>query len=685
MDARITLRRGLLAFALTVPAGAYAQGGKPTPIAPVEVVATRTPEAPHDVPASIEVIPGDQLRARGVASLKDALTLATGISIAPGGDMGPAGIVPEIWGLREFDAFLLVVDGVPWGGAFNPATTTVSLRDVERIEILRGPAPVTFGATSFVGVIHVVHKAAAVDAKYLEAFGGSYGSGGVSLDMPVKTLMPDWKARLSADAEKQGFKDSRTGYQKAHASLRASTGDDARKTWFTVDGTVISQDPASPHPREGAALSTQTPLDANYNPSGAYLDEGRVAIQAGMDRPLGGATWGTTASYTFSSQRILRGFLTNIANTGNNASGFKEEIDINDIYVDSHLIWPQQNGVRFMAGADLLFANADARGATFTYTAPLAATSAPVAALPLNLGLDASNQRLFLGVYANAEWRPDPRLTVSVGGRLNSTSEKVGEDGETANNTRLSGSVGAMYALWESGADHLRAFVSARSTFKPAAFDFGLGDDESAPLKPETSTNYEAGVKYRGLSGRFDAELSYFHLDFENLVTSTVVNNQPSLQNAGKTRFQGYELGLDWKAADDLWVRGTYSAHDAKFVDFVQAFGTTNTQLAGKRFEMSAKELYAVGVTWAPAEGIFASANLNHVGDRYLNKRNTALAPAFSTYDAGVGYRAGRWEVRLDGKNLGDARDAVAESEFGDAQYYRMTAQSIRLAVGMKW
>lgn len=87
--------------------------------------------------------------------------LAVGIDIAPGGDGGPATAIPEIWGLKEFDAFLLVVDGVPWGGAFNPALTALNLTDLERIEVLRGPAPVMYGATSFVGVIQVVHKSAA--------------------------------------------------------------------------------------------------------------------------------------------------------------------------------------------------------------------------------------------------------------------------------------------------------------------------------------------------------------------------------------------------------------------------------------------------------------------------------------------------------------------------------------------
>src|ERR1700682_1916785 len=126
----------------------------------VEVVATRLPETPHEVPASVEVIDGDTLRAMGASNLREALSLAAGVEMGPGGGNGPAGAVPEFWGLREFDAFLLVVDDIPWGGAFNPALTTLNLHDVERIEILRGSAPVTYGATSFVGVIHVVHKAA---------------------------------------------------------------------------------------------------------------------------------------------------------------------------------------------------------------------------------------------------------------------------------------------------------------------------------------------------------------------------------------------------------------------------------------------------------------------------------------------------------------------------------------------
>lgn len=669
---------------LRVSAMAQEPPAKPVATVPkIEVVATRLPESTHEVPASIEVISGDDLRARGAHSMADALALASGVAIAPGGDGGPASAVPEFWGLREFDAFLLVVDDVPWGGALNPAVSTLSLRDVERVEILRGPAPVTYGATSFVGVIHVVHKSAAATARYLSVHGGTFGSGGAAIDLAIPSAGA-WKSRASADLERSGFKDDRTEFSRGHVLWRSANIQEDRKTWINADVNMLRQDPASPHPREGASLATATPLDANYNPSGAYINEDRVALSAGFERPvLHGSTWGTTASFSHSSQHQFRGFLTDISNSPSNASGFKENIDINDVYADTHIIWPARNTVKFLAGADLLLATGEAKGATFTYTAPLAATSAPLVPEPSTLDKDSEDERTFFGGYGSMEWRPSTRLTVSGGLRLNATTEKRGE-GADVSNTRVSGTVGAMFGLWEQGLNHVRVFANFRDTFKPAAFDFGLAENEGV-LEPENSRSYEGGVKVGTMDGRLDIEASAFRMDFENLVTATIVNNLPALINSGKTRFQGFELASDVRLPHATFARASYSFHDGKFVDFVQDFDGTLTQLAGKRFEMSARQLLSAGLTYAPDEGLIASASINHTGDRYLNKRNTALVPGFSTIDAGVGYRVRRAEFRVDGRNLGDARDAVSESEFGDAQYYRMPARTIQTSVVIRF
>jgi outer membrane receptor protein involved in Fe transport len=266
---------------------------------------------------------------------------------------------------------------------------------------------------------------------------------------------------------------------------------------------------------------------------------------------------------------------------------------------------------------------------------------------------------------------------------MNATVERRGE-GASTTHARPAGSVGVIFSAWQHGVNHLKVFGNYRDTFKPAAFDFSLAENEGV-LEPETARSYEGGVKIRAAEGRLDVEASGFRMNFENLVTSTVVGGLPSLQNTGSTRFQGFEVAADVRAPHDVSGRITYSFHDGTFIDFVQAFGDTNTQLAGNRFEMSARHLFSAGVILAPSSGAVGDVIVKYVGDRYLNKRNTALAPGFATVDIGGGYRFDRYELRLDGRNLGDARDAVSESELGDAQYYRMTARRLDLTFGVRF
>ena len=138
-----------------------------------------------------------------------------------------------------------------------------------------------------------------------------------------------------------------------------------------------------------------------------------------------------------------------------------------------------------------------------------------------------------------AEFTLWPRETLSAGLRINATVERHGE-GDSVTHARMAGSAGAMFGVWEQGVDHVRLHANYRNTFKLAAFDFSLAENEGV-LAPETAQSYEGGVKVRTASGRVDVEASVFRMDFENLVTSTVVGGLPALINAGKTRFQGIE------------------------------------------------------------------------------------------------------------------------------------------------
>jgi outer membrane receptor protein involved in Fe transport len=211
----------------------------PTVSETIQVVATRAPEALEPVPASITVISGDELRARGADDLPSALALVAGLSIASGGDGGPASSVPEIWGLREFGR--LPADG-RWRRA-APSTRPRHRRpnNIERIEILRGPAPVMYGATSVVGVIHVLHFAAGEGQRIASAYGGSHSFVGASVYLPL-TSSGDYRQSLAANYDTTGSSADRAGFDRGHLLYRgalAAAGGDFR---FDFDATFLQQE-----------------------------------------------------------------------------------------------------------------------------------------------------------------------------------------------------------------------------------------------------------------------------------------------------------------------------------------------------------------------------------------------------------------------------------------------------------
>ena len=673
-----------------------AEGPKAAGTATVEVTATRFPEDPVKVPASVTVLTGKDLADRGVTDLRSALALVAGVNIAPGGDAGPAASIPEFWGLKEFDAFLLVVDGVPWGGAFNPALSTLDLRNVERIEIQRGAAPVMYGATSFVGVIQVIHKHPADTENSAQISAGSHSSGGAA----VTLRLPKWSgvdSSLSADVAKQGYDDPRTSFKRSHVLWRNRTELGPGVLRFDLDAAAVDQDPASPHPRVGTTLTTAVPLDANQNPAGAYLNDRRATFTLGYDQPLGSALWSTILSTSRSRQDVFRGFLVDVSTTDPNAHGYRERIETTDIYFDTHLAWTDLPGLKVVAGLDDLHGAGTGRGGDFDYFVNLDGSNAPgSAALPPAADIRIDDHRDFSGLYGFAEWTPVSRLVLEAGLRLNRTEESRraytldfasatldgGQDSRTV--TRMSGSAGLTWTAWEAGSDRVNLFASYRNTYKPAAIDFGL-DSTPGILNPETSQSYDLGAKSRLLDGRLSLELSSFLMDFENLVVSQSLGGLPVLVNAGKQRFQGVELSADYRLHADWTLHGAYSYHDSRFRDYAQDFDGTLTQLAGKRLEMSPYHLGAVGLVYAPAHGFTGSLEARYTGGVFLDRRNRAPYGGYTTLASSVGYRTARWEFRVTGQNLTDRRDPVAESEMGDGQYYLLPGRRVDASLSYRF
>ena len=416
---------------LSLSAGVNASSGASSPSSPepeyVEVTTSRIPEDVEVVPASVTLITREDIANRGATDLRSALSLAAGVDISPGGDAGPASSVPEFWGLRELDAFLLVVDGVPWGGAFNPSLATIDLADVDRIEVVRGAAPVMYGATSFVGVIQILRREAGRGETSVSVAGGSYGSGSLGASVPL----PKWgalSATLSGDLEQRKFSDDRTEVDRGHILWRGGIPVGAGRLRLDADAIWLGQDPASPHPRVGRALTSLVPIDSNHNPADSHLNERRLFAVAGYERPFASTShagaWTTTLAVTRSDQSVFRGFLTDVTTTSPNANGFREGIVTNDLHFDTHVDLRLASSVRFVAGIDHLHGLGSAQGGDFDYFIALNGNHPPdPGTLPSQAAVSIRDRREFSGLYGFAEWTPLTRWLFELGGRLNRTAE----------------------------------------------------------------------------------------------------------------------------------------------------------------------------------------------------------------------------------------------------------------------
>jgi iron complex outermembrane receptor protein len=637
------------------------------------------------------VVSGQSIRERSATDLRGALSPAAGIEVLPGSDAGPAGSVVASQGLAELDAYLLVVDGVPAGGAFNPATSLLDFIDVDRIEVIRGSAPVTYGPTSFVGVIHVIRPDAGDQPTRGLLQLGTRRSGRAAFATNISA--GQFGQSLLGSIERRGFSHDRGKFDRGHLLYRASTNLGPGRLHVDLEGLSLDQTPYSPHPREGSGLSDRFPRDANVNPRDARQDQDRLQANVGYDASIGAVKWSTLLSAAKTWSHNTRGFLReDFDDTGvtANADGFRQRVRLNDVYADTHLSATSQK-FDWVLGADWLHGAGRQRSANFEYAVMPDGSNPPdSSSLHVDESTVLTDRRDFTGLYAQVVARPISALTLLFGGRLNHTRERRcggEEEGserpdpdecQRLTKTRLSGSIGASYRVWGSDKDALVAFADYRNTFKPAAIDFGP-EAEPDILKPETAHGWEAGLKSELAQNRLWIEASYFDTRFRNLVIRENIDGLPSLASAGSERFRGIETELRWTPTTALSVAASYAHHLAKFTDYARLRPDGSIQqLAGKRLELSPKDLASLIVSYARAMGPQASGTLRYIGSRFLNKSNTVKTGSYATIDGRVGWRFdSRWGLFIEAENLTNRRDPVTESELGDAQFYRLPGRRV--------
>ncbi|MGE5745322.1 MAG: TonB-dependent receptor, partial [Gemmatimonadota bacterium] len=143
---------------------------------PVVVTATRIPATLNALSSAVTVISGESLRARGIATVADALRLTPGAAVIATGSFGGQTSVFLRGG--ESDYVKVLIDGVPQnqpGGFYDFAN--LGTEDVERIEIVRGPVSVLYGSDAVTGVVQVFTRSGiGRPSGRLAVGGGTYGT-----------------------------------------------------------------------------------------------------------------------------------------------------------------------------------------------------------------------------------------------------------------------------------------------------------------------------------------------------------------------------------------------------------------------------------------------------------------------------------------------------------------------------
>ncbi len=143
---------------------AFAFGAQAQEIVELEktvVTATKTEHTLGDVPVAAEVITKEEIKAKNIKTVQDALIHLTGIKITKsGGSWGDKGKV-QIQGL-DASHTLILIDGQRLLGGHGAAIDLqqISIEMIERIEIVKGPAAALYGSDAIGGVVNIITRSA---------------------------------------------------------------------------------------------------------------------------------------------------------------------------------------------------------------------------------------------------------------------------------------------------------------------------------------------------------------------------------------------------------------------------------------------------------------------------------------------------------------------------------------------
>lgn len=177
----------------------------------VEVLGSRTPLTVSQAARIVTVIDRKEIAAAPVHTVNDLLKYAVGVDVRQRGDMGIQTDISIRGGTA--DQITILLNGVnisdPQTG-HNAVDFPVDISQIERIEVLEGPAGRVYGTSSLLGAINIVTREATDNHLTAHAEGGSYGfaTAGAALHLSHNRLYNSFSGSYTRS---DGFSRSTTG------------------------------------------------------------------------------------------------------------------------------------------------------------------------------------------------------------------------------------------------------------------------------------------------------------------------------------------------------------------------------------------------------------------------------------------------------------------------------------------
>lgn len=357
---------------------------------------------------------------------------------------------------------------------------------------------------------------------------------------------------------------------------------------------------------------------------------------------------------------------------------FKTQPRIDLFNVDNQLEWAVETGPvdhTFLFGLDYRHFDFD-EDAGFAMAPPLDLRSPSFTGAP---GVDSryalgSTRQEQLGFYAQDSIRYG-NLGLLLSGRYDDVSTRTddrlfGGRSETSDG-EFSGRAGLIYNF-ENG---LAPYASVSRSFLPLVGTEGLSGD---PLKPETATQYEAGIKYQPESwGGSLIGVSVFDLTRENFTTTdgTLFNRQ-----IGEVNSTGVEFEAVGQITDALKVTAAYTFHDVE----VEAGAPTEI---GRRPTATPDQFGSLWLDYSVLsgnlEGLSVGGGVRYVGSSYADIDNTLKVPDVWLADAAIRYEKGNYAAALNVSNLFD-EEFVGSCSSPTACFYG-DAREVKATLTYKW